>query len=236
MLWCGTSSKRRLVPKYQTKRPQESEAFLRRRLVSGPRASGGSRFSWVRPNRRWEATRCAGTSSPVASRMRWRGGLRSGSARPSRCSGHGRPCFRAARRDLHDGAGAAFREMHAPMAFKMGDEAVDRRRLQRIAADEERMERERDADALVPHEAGAIAWMERNPPSEMISASPSPSTRASGRAGCPACRTRPRRPCGSRAGSARSRDVAGREAGRSRAHRVSVAGAASREPSWKRSS
>ena len=50
---------------------------------------------------------------------------------------------------VHQAAGAAEREMHAPAPFEMGDEAVDRARPERAAADEERVEAEDRSQALV---------------------------------------------------------------------------------------
>jgi hypothetical protein len=49
----------------------------------------------------------------------------------------------------HDGAGAAAREPHAPFALEVGNERVDRRGGERIAADQQRMERQHHAQRLV---------------------------------------------------------------------------------------
>ena len=43
-------------------------------------------------------------------------------------------------------AGSADRKMHAILPFEIGDHAVDRRHLERVAADEQRVEAERHAD------------------------------------------------------------------------------------------
>jgi hypothetical protein len=54
----------------------------------------------------------------------------------------------------HQRAGAALGEPHAPGALEVVDQRVDRRGLEGVAADQERVERQRLADVLVLHVAG----------------------------------------------------------------------------------
>ena len=55
---------------------------------------------------------------------------------------------------LHHAPHAAHREMHAKPALEEGDQAVDRGDVERIAADEQWMEAEREAQSRIAHMLG----------------------------------------------------------------------------------